>query len=436
MSKLKMLDLFSGIGGISLGAEMTGKIETVGLCEIEPYPVEVLKKRWSDVPIFGDVRTLNADTLRERGITRPDIIAGGFPCQPFSVAGKRRGKEDERFLWGEFARLVHELRPTWVIGENVPGIINIAADDVLSDLEAEGYSATAFMFPASAVGAPHKRERCFFVANSGRELLPWPVFGGADGMEAGEQDAHFAKRLGEARGMNWATPNTMDYMPLRSQEALERQFNTTRKGRTKPANLREQVHPECFPGGMNWPTPTAADTFTGNLKSSQQKPGSMHSVNLSQAIHMNWPTPSARDYKGARCQETFDQTGRNELTNSLPDAIRSQAKGQLNPDWVETLMGFDIGWTDIDRDEPTPWPGWPAPLGVGKTTPPSIGKTRGYSLGQIMHETNDLGQYPYEPLRTTTVSRNRAKRLKALGNAVAPQQIYPIFWAIAELENA
>jgi len=363
---LKMLDLFSGIGGISLGAEMTGCIETVGFCEIEEYPVKVLEKRCPNVPIFRDVTTLTADTLRERGIARPDIIAGGFPCQPFSVAGKRRGKEDERFLWGEFARLIRELRPRWIVGENVPGIINIAADDVLGDLEDLNYSATAFVFPATAVGAPHRRERCFFVANTGRSLQPWPVFGREDGMEGREQDA---------------------YKPER-------------------------------PGG----------TLGG----------------------MNWPTPSARDYKGARCQETFDETGRNELTNSLPDAIRSQAQGQLNPDWVEMLMGFDIGWTDIDCDEPTPWPGWPAPLGVkGCSWPTPTAAdvyTNNMQSSQIkdgsMHSVtlaraviDERGQNPYEPPRSATVSKNRAKRLKALGNAVVPQQIYPIFWAITQLEG-
>lgn len=98
---LKMLDLFSGIGGFSLAASWTGGIETVAFCEIEPYPQKVLQKNFPGVPIYDDVRELTAERLRADGIDRVDIITGGFPCQPFSVAGKQRGAEDDRFLWPE-----------------------------------------------------------------------------------------------------------------------------------------------------------------------------------------------------------------------------------------------------------------------------------------------------------------------------------------------
>lgn len=164
---MRVLSLFSGIGGLDLAAEWAG-MEVVAFCEIEPYPVEVLKRRWPDVPIFGDVSALTGNTLRERGIKPEgiDVIMGGFPCQPFSVAGRRKGAEDERFLWGEFSRLIGEIRPSWVIAENVPGIISLALDDVLADLESRGYGCLTFVYPASAVGAPHRRERVFIMANA------------------------------------------------------------------------------------------------------------------------------------------------------------------------------------------------------------------------------------------------------------------------------
>ena len=161
MRKLRVLDLFSGIGGFSLGLERTGGFETAAFCEYEDFPRKVLAKHWPDVPCFPDVRELKGED-----IDGPvDVICGGYPCQPFSQAGQRRGKEDDRHLWPEFSRLVDELRPTWVIGENVAGHISMGLDDVLSDLEGQGYTARTFVIPACAVGAPHRRDRVWSIAS-------------------------------------------------------------------------------------------------------------------------------------------------------------------------------------------------------------------------------------------------------------------------------
>lgn len=163
---LKMLDLFSGIGGISLAAEWAG-IETVAFCEIEPFCQKVLKKHWPEVEIFDNIKNLSADAIRDRRIsTDIDIIAGGFPCQPFSVAGKQRGTKDDRHLWPEMLRIIEEIKPTWVVGENVVGFVDMALDTALFDLETIGYSAQSFVVPACAVNAPHRRDRVFIVANS------------------------------------------------------------------------------------------------------------------------------------------------------------------------------------------------------------------------------------------------------------------------------
>jgi DNA (cytosine-5)-methyltransferase 1 len=160
---LNVFSLFSGIGGIDLGLESTGGFRTVGFCEVDPFCHRVLSKHWPEVPIFGDVRELDREYILAC-CERVDVLAGGFPCQPHSVAGKRKGKEDERHLWPEFARLVRELRPRWVLGENVPGIRSTAADDVLADLEAAGYSCWPLVVGADDVGAPHRRKRVWFVA--------------------------------------------------------------------------------------------------------------------------------------------------------------------------------------------------------------------------------------------------------------------------------
>ena len=170
--KLRVLDLFSGIGGFSLGLERTGGFETVAFCEIEPFPRRVLAKHWPEVPCYDDVRTLTADVLRRDGIA-VDVITGGFPCQDLSVAGKQRGMGEgtRSGLWSEIVRLVGELRPQYVIVENVAALLAGPSERrggwfgrVLGDLAECGYDAEWENIPASALGAPHRRERVWIVA--------------------------------------------------------------------------------------------------------------------------------------------------------------------------------------------------------------------------------------------------------------------------------
>jgi len=167
---LKHLDLFSGIGGFSLGLESAGLVETVAFCDFDKYCQQVLNKNFPGVPVYGDVKELNYEKLKADGIDQVDIITGGYPCQPFSVAGSKKGEQDPRHVWPEMFRLIKELRPTWVIGENVGGHIKLGLDSVLENLESEGYSARTFSISASSVGANHKRERVWIVANSGRSV--------------------------------------------------------------------------------------------------------------------------------------------------------------------------------------------------------------------------------------------------------------------------
>ena len=166
VSSLKHLDLFSGIGGFSLGLEATGGFETVAFCDIEKFPRKILKQHWTHVKQYKDIKELTNERLQTDGIIPIDIITGGYPCQPFSVAGSQRGEKDKRHLWPEMFRLVKECRPTWVIGENVSGHIKLGLDTVLEDLESEGYSTRAFSISASSVGANHKRERVWIVGHS------------------------------------------------------------------------------------------------------------------------------------------------------------------------------------------------------------------------------------------------------------------------------
>jgi DNA (cytosine-5)-methyltransferase 1 len=166
MRKLRLLDLFSGIGGFSLGFERTGGFETVAFCEIEEFPRKVLAKHWPKVPCYHDIRELTAERLRADGIG-VDAIAGGFPCQDISLAGKGAGIEGERSgLWSEYARLIGELRPRFAIMENVSALLGRGLGRVLGDLAALGYDAEWHCIPASAIGAPHRRDRIWIVANA------------------------------------------------------------------------------------------------------------------------------------------------------------------------------------------------------------------------------------------------------------------------------
>ena len=162
--KLKLLDLFSGIGGFSLGLESTGYFETIGFVEKDKFCQKVLKKNFNNIPIESEVRNVKGDRYKA------DIITGGFPCQPFSVAGKRRGTEDDRYLWDETIRVIKECKPRWFIGENVEGIINISEGRVLQqiqkDLEAEGFEVQCLVIPASGLGAWHQRKRVWIIAHS------------------------------------------------------------------------------------------------------------------------------------------------------------------------------------------------------------------------------------------------------------------------------
>ena len=160
--ELNVLDLFSGIGGFSVGLEATGKFKTIGFCEQDKFCHKVLHKHWSDVPIYEDIKKLDGTKIKA------DVIVGGFPCQSFSIAGKQKGKDDERYLWDEMFRVIKEVQPRWIIGENVSNLINISNGEILqgihNDLESQDFEVQTFNITASSQGAWHKRSRIWIVA--------------------------------------------------------------------------------------------------------------------------------------------------------------------------------------------------------------------------------------------------------------------------------
>jgi DNA (cytosine-5)-methyltransferase 1 len=198
--------LFSGIGGLDLGLERAG-MECRWQVEIDEFCQEVLQRRFPTVPRFGDIRGLSGNELQP-----VDLICGGFPCQPHSTSGQKRGSADERDLWGEFARIICEVRPRWVLAENVRGLLSTESGRffgrVLRDLARSGYDAEWQVLPAAAFGAPHIRERVFILAHTA-----------SDGRKQGGRAASWSGTLasigGSGRGgfigqEHWAIEPSLD----------------------------------------------------------------------------------------------------------------------------------------------------------------------------------------------------------------------------------
>jgi DNA-cytosine methyltransferase len=373
-----MLDLFSGIGGISLAAEWAG-IETIAFCEIESFCQKVLRKHWPDVPIFEDVKKLNKQALTDAGVIGNgrtiDIVAGGYPCQPFSHAGKRKGQADDRHLWPEMFRLVRELRPTWVIGENVAGHVTLGLDDVLTDLESEGYQTRAFVLPAAAVGAPHRRDRVFVVAHASSKGLQ-------------------ERRQSGFTPTNQETRTGVEPESERCGENMAHSYQQHDDHRRCTASevCRKRKAEAVLPGSKQ----SMADPKSGIWRTSGDKRPESFDGSCANVAHTKCIGQSGQRESIEPLHSEEDRRG--QASQSVYVCIREERS--IKPGMGGVLDGLS-NW--LDRHQ------WPAGLGQE--------------------------QYEWEPPRVATGVKDRVGRLKALGNAVVPQQIYPIFAAIREVER-
>ena len=322
--KLRHLDLFSGIGGFSLGLEATGGFETVAFCDIEKYCLEILEKRYPGVPRYTNIKELNHDTIKTDGVFPIDIITGGYPCQPFSVAGRKKGEKDPRHLWPEMFRLVQELRPTWVIGENVSGHIKLGLDTVLKNLESEGYAARTFSISASSIGANHQRERVWIIANSER-----------NGLTTSEKRGGFEKTISEQQKRE---NNTFNSEGASSISLSSKNVEDTRQygGGLEPSGNKEGIG-RGSSEKTEWSTnadQTSGSSQRGKIMANTENIGSILS-----------PHEGEQQGNSTRCSEG-----------------QSEGDGQTmaNTSSERTSRG-ETGWEDaenVGQSSRRPWDGW------------------------------------------------------------------------------
>lgn len=340
MRRYAVLSLFSGIGAFDFGLEATGWFRTVAFVEVDEACQAVLRQQFPGVPIFGDVREVTADALRAAGIVRIDCAAGGFPCQPHSNAGRKRGRADDRHLWPEFARIIREVRPAWVIGENVPGIRTTAADEVLGDLEAAGYAAGAFVVGARHVGARHRRDRVWFVGHA--EGGGWRERGDALVARSGGHPDGSGQDVADADDDRLAFREGFGRHLLAQLEAAHGSGRGVVWPRGERAESGLGRDPDGSAAGVDegdieFPTPSAS-RYDSNVGGAAGRVGPERLSLDSMASRGLWPTPAANGSVSGATMEA-----------AAKEAARLHPQGRWT---LATKMAEAEGFTDAPRSFP------------------------------------------------------------------------------------
>ena len=359
---LKVTSLFAGIGGIDLGLEATGYYKTTLFSEIDPFCQKILKKHWPNVPIIPDVRDINGKEIET------DVLVGGFPCQPFSVAGKRKGKEDERHLWPEMFRIIKEARPSIVIGENVPGIINtqMALGQCVSDLESEGYKVQPVVLPACSVNAPHRRYRVFIIAMVDTDNLRLPQHSG----EEKEKQVGWTETPAMSGGSFMANAGRSEWwqQPSRNTESV-------RRGASEKTQWT--AHSDSL-GGSGEGAEAVANSVSRNVETGRERQWKVRKGHQGEGISDNVACGSEAAESKNVADSTSSQRHEHEIIKEYGEASSQE------------ILGNGSG---IPR-ECTWW-----------VSEPNVG-------------------------RVVNGVPNRIQRIKALGNAVVPQLTYVIGMSI------
>ena len=437
------LSLFTGIGGLDLAAEWAG-IQTIGQCEWAEYPTKVLEKHWPDVPRWKDIRTLTGESFYERtGRRTVDVISGGFPCQPFSVAGKQRGKEDDRYLWPEMVRVIKELRPTWVVGENVAGIVRMALADILSELEACGYQTRTFLVPTCAIGARHRRYRVAIVAHSdsgGQLYRQNEIKSTKRGKQAQRELEQCCENVGysEHNGLSSAAvAGGTEKAGRRQQERKEASGES--EGTSESRNGKDMGRAESQSEGRLSGREKKEKPRFGSSSEDVQYPDSTGCKEQ----HVT-AEPDKEGEPGRRCDagDVCDST-----SEGLQDRPSEPLGGQRTQEPKPERPGSNVSDTDDGlrkwshkeiqtRGNATygssarEWKRSAESIlgGVADGLPSGMDRDLDFIINHYWDNEPDIP-------RIATGIEHRVDRLKCLGNAVVPQQFYPIFKAIIQAEQ-
>jgi len=465
---IRILDICSGIGGFSLGLESTGGFDTVAFCEFDDFCCKVLNKHWPDVPIYKDLKEIGNEP--ERIIQDFDLICGGIPCQPFSVAGKKKGKEDDRHLWPYMYEIIKHKKPSWVIVENVGGFVNVALDDVCLDLEAQGYATQSFIIPACSVEAPHRRDRVWILG----KFMGDTSSDGRTESESSEKEGGSVRQSEEGR-----------VLESKGASDMENPGRALRQGRIEQGKNADEVgqgDADQLERSGSTPRSDVANSQLKGLEgqhgnsSSQrgQDEGSFSGTEGSSRTNEDVPNSSGQRLQGHRGEHGLREASEEEQTSrSSQEQDVSHAKeldrdvdvnghsGQGDGQQRQGLQG-ELGGASGNRAEDVANTERLGQQGQGEHERPSNTEkaSEGQASGTDDGSQGQTGQGHTEPgvggmadgisarldghlgferepniPRVATGIPERVNRLKALGNSIVPQVIYNIGLAILEEEE-
>jgi len=427
---IRILDICSGIGGFSLGLESTGGFDTVAFCEFDDFCRKVLNKHWPDVPIYKDLKEIGNEP--ERIIQDFDLICGGIPCQPFSVAGKKKGKEDDRHLWPYMYEIIKHKKPTWVIVENVGGFVNVALDDVCLDLEAQGYATQSFIIPACSVEAPHRRDRIWILGknleNPGRALRQGRIEQGENADEVGQGDADQLERSGGTSRSDVANSQL---------KGLEGQHGDSSSQRGQDEGSLSGTEGSS---GTNEDVPNSSGQRLeghrgehGLREASQEEQASRRSQEQDVSHAKELDRDVDDNGHSGQCDGQQRQGLQGELggasSNRAEDVANTERLGQQGQGEHERPSNTE---KDSEGQASGTDDGSQGQTGQGHTEPGVGGMADGVSARLDGHY--GFEREPNIP-RVATGIPERVNRLKALGNSIVPQVIYNIGLAILEEEE-
>ena len=447
---IRILDLCSGIGGFSLGLEATGGFETVAFCEVDEFCCKVLNKHWPGVPIYKDLKELGNDPTRI--VQEFDLICGGIPCQPFSVAGKQKGKEDDRHLWPYMHEIIKHKKPSWVIVENVGGFVNVALDDVCLDLETEGYATQSFIIPACSVEAPHRRDRIWILGknieerlekhleDTGRSLRKGRVEQGENADEVGQGHADQSERSSSTPRSDVANASIEG---LEGRISGDNQGGQERKALSRGEEQQDEVGTDTRCGSG---TSTEKDVSDSGRKGLQ---GHRGEHGLREASEEEQASRSSEERDVPHTEELDRHVDVNGLSGEDNGQQRQGLQGELGgtsgnrtEDVANTERLGQQGQGEHERPSDTTKDrkgqasgtdnGSQGQTGQGHTEPGVGGMADGLSARLDGH----FG-FEVEPdiPRVATGIPERVNRLKALGNSIVPQIVRNIGLAILKNEE-